>query len=140
MTTGCPMNVRNTIVTTAVLAAGLVMAARPLAAQGTIEGRVTLTGTPAPNPVIRMGADPNCLQMHPGQRMLQEKVVRAARHKDNIRPVFKRVDSCAAEFGSHTAYLYSTYEEFCEADPTDRQKIMILGGGPNRIGQGIEFD
>jgi carbamoyl-phosphate synthase large subunit len=54
--------------------------------------------------------------------------------------VFKRVDSCAAEFGSHTAYMYSTYEEFCEADPTDRQKIMILGGGPNRIGQGIEFD
>ncbi|HEY9183175.1 MAG TPA: carbamoyl-phosphate synthase large subunit, partial [Gammaproteobacteria bacterium] len=57
-----------------------------------------------------------------------------------VRPVFKRVDSCAAEFASHTAYLYSTYEEFCEADPTDRQKIMILGGGPNRIGQGIEFD
>ena len=57
-----------------------------------------------------------------------------------MRPVFKRVDSCAAEFASHTAYMYSTYEEFCEADPTDRQKIMILGGGPNRIGQGIEFD
>jgi carbamoyl-phosphate synthase large subunit len=71
---------------------------------------------------------------------VKEKAVRAARHKENIRPVFKRVDSCAAEFASHTAYLYSTYEEFCEADPTDRQKIMILGGGPNRIGQGIEFD
>jgi carbamoyl-phosphate synthase large subunit len=71
---------------------------------------------------------------------VKEKVVRAARHKENIRPVFKRVDSCAAEFASHTAYLYSTYEDFCEADPTDRQKIMILGGGPNRIGQGIEFD
>jgi carbamoyl-phosphate synthase large subunit len=71
---------------------------------------------------------------------IKEKAVRAARHKDNIRPVFKRVDSCAAEFASPTAYLYSTYEEFCEADPTDRQKIMILGGGPNRIGQGIEFD
>jgi carbamoyl-phosphate synthase large subunit len=71
---------------------------------------------------------------------VKEKTVRAARHKDNIRPVFKRVDSCAAEFASHTAYLYSTYEESCEADPTDRQKIMILGGGPNRIGQGIEFD
>src|SRR5688500_2806963 len=71
---------------------------------------------------------------------VKEKIVRTARHKDNIRPVFKRVDSCAAEFASHTAYLYSTYEEFCEANPTDRQKIMILGGGPNRIGQGIEFD
>jgi carbamoyl-phosphate synthase large subunit len=71
---------------------------------------------------------------------VKEKAVRTARHKVNIRPVFKRVDSCAAEFASHTAYLYSTYEDFCEADPTDRQKIMILGGGPNRIGQGIEFD
>ncbi|HJR68674.1 MAG TPA: carbamoyl-phosphate synthase large subunit, partial [Gammaproteobacteria bacterium] len=71
---------------------------------------------------------------------VKEKAVRAARHKENIRPVFKRVDSCAAEFASHTAYLYSTYEDFCEADPTDRQKMMILGGGPNRIGQGIEFD
>jgi len=71
---------------------------------------------------------------------VKEKIVRSARHKENIRPVFKRVDSCAAEFASNTAYLYSTYEEFCEANPTDRQKIMILGGGPNRIGQGIEFD
>jgi carbamoyl-phosphate synthase large subunit len=71
---------------------------------------------------------------------VKEKVVRSARYKENIRPVFKRVDSCAAEFASNTAYLYSTYEEFCEANPTDRQKIMILGGGPNRIGQGIEFD
>jgi carbamoyl-phosphate synthase large subunit len=71
---------------------------------------------------------------------VKEKVVRTARHKENIRPVFKRVDSCAAEFGSNTAYMYSTYEEFCEAEPTNAQKIMILGGGPNRIGQGIEFD
>ncbi|HSC13501.1 MAG TPA: carbamoyl-phosphate synthase large subunit, partial [Gammaproteobacteria bacterium] len=71
---------------------------------------------------------------------VKEKIVRTARYKENVRPVFKRVDSCAAEFASHTAYLYSTYEEFCEADPTDREKIMILGGGPNRIGQGIEFD
>jgi carbamoyl-phosphate synthase large subunit len=71
---------------------------------------------------------------------VKEKAVRAARHKENIRPVFKRVDSCAAEFASATPYLYSTYEEHCEAEPTDRQKIMILGGGPNRIGQGIEFD
>ncbi len=71
---------------------------------------------------------------------VKEKIVRTARHKENVRPVFKRVDSCAAEFASATAYLYSTYEEFCEAEPTDREKIMILGGGPNRIGQGIEFD
>jgi carbamoyl-phosphate synthase large subunit len=70
----------------------------------------------------------------------QEAMVRHARHRDDIRPVFKRVDTCAAEFASHTAYLYSTYEDECEAEPTDRDKIMILGGGPNRIGQGIEFD
>ncbi len=71
---------------------------------------------------------------------LDEAAVRQARHGHGIRPVFKRVDSCAAEFASHTAYMYSTYEEECEADPTDADKIMILGGGPNRIGQGIEFD
>jgi carbamoyl-phosphate synthase large subunit len=71
---------------------------------------------------------------------VNEKVVRTARYKENIRPVFKRVDSCAAEFASTTAYMYSTYEHDCEADPTDKDKIVILGGGPNRIGQGIEFD
>ena len=69
-----------------------------------------------------------------------ESAVRERRHALGIRPVWKRVDSCAAEFPATTAYLYSTYEETCEAAPTDRQKIMILGGGPNRIGQGIEFD
>jgi carbamoyl-phosphate synthase large subunit len=62
------------------------------------------------------------------------------RHKLGVRPVYKRVDTCAAEFASATAYMYSTYEEECEALPTDRKKIMVLGGGPNRIGQGIEFD
>ncbi len=66
--------------------------------------------------------------------------VRKFRHTLNIRPVFKRVDTCAAEFETSTAYLYSTYDEECEANPTVRDKIMILGGGPNRIGQGIEFD
>ncbi len=70
----------------------------------------------------------------------QEGEVRARRHALGVRPVFKRVDTCAAEFATHTAYLYSTYEEECEAAPTDRKKIMVLGGGPNRIGQGIEFD
>ncbi len=69
-----------------------------------------------------------------------ESEIRALRHDWGLRPVFKRVDSCAAEFASTTAYLYSTYEEECEAEPTDRRKIMVLGGGPNRIGQGIEFD
>jgi len=69
-----------------------------------------------------------------------EKQVRQHRHDLNIRPVYKRVDTCAAEFSSDTAYMYSTYDQECEANPTDRDKIMILGGGPNRIGQGIEFD
>ncbi len=66
--------------------------------------------------------------------------IRNKRHKLNIRPVYKRIDSCAAEFSSDTAYLYSTYEEECEARVSDKEKIIILGGGPNRIGQGIEFD
>ena len=70
----------------------------------------------------------------------QEVDVRATRHRFGIRPVFKRIDSCAAEFATTTAYLYSTYEEECEAAPGSREKIVVLGGGPNRIGQGIEFD
>ena len=69
-----------------------------------------------------------------------EAEVRARRHLLGIRPVYKRVDTCAAEFSTSTAYMYSTYEEECEANPSDRKKIMVLGGGPNRIGQGIEFD
>ena len=69
-----------------------------------------------------------------------EQAVRALRRAFNVRPVYKRVDSCAGEFATSTAYMYSTYEEECEANPTDRDKIMVLGGGPNRIGQGIEFD
>ena len=69
-----------------------------------------------------------------------EKEVRAKRHALGIRPVYKRVDTCAAEFSTSTAYMYSTYEEECEAEPSARRKVMVLGGGPNRIGQGIEFD
>ena len=69
-----------------------------------------------------------------------EHAVRALRRAFDVRPVYKRVDSCAGEFATSTAYLYSTYEEECEAEPTGRRKIMVLGGGPNRIGQGIEFD
>ncbi len=69
-----------------------------------------------------------------------EQAVRSRRHELDVRPVYKRVDTCAAEFATTTAYLYSSYDEECEAEPTDERKIMILGGGPNRIGQGIEFD
>src|SRR5476649_1459723 len=68
------------------------------------------------------------------------KAVRAQRHALNIRPVYKRVDTCAAEFATNTAYMYSTYDEECESKPTGKKKIMVLGGGPNRIGKGIEFD
>jgi carbamoyl-phosphate synthase large subunit len=66
--------------------------------------------------------------------------LRRRRHSLGVRPVYKRVDTCAAEFATPTAYMYSTYDEECEAEPTTRKKIMVLGGGPNRIGQGIEFD
>ncbi|MFT5141074.1 MAG: carbamoyl-phosphate synthase large subunit [Lysobacterales bacterium] len=69
-----------------------------------------------------------------------ESVIRDRRHALGVRPVYKRVDTCAGEFATSTAYMYSTYEEECEADPTTRRKIIVLGGGPNRIGQGIEFD
>jgi carbamoyl-phosphate synthase large subunit len=69
-----------------------------------------------------------------------DKAVRERRKALDVRPVYKRVDTCAAEFATNTAYMYSTYEDECEAEPTDRKKIMVLGGGPNRIGQGIEFD
>ncbi|MCP5283807.1 MAG: carbamoyl-phosphate synthase large subunit [Burkholderiaceae bacterium] len=69
-----------------------------------------------------------------------QHAVRAARHAAGVRPVYKRVDTCAAEFATETAYMYSTYDEECEAEPSSRKKIMVLGGGPNRIGQGIEFD
>ncbi len=71
---------------------------------------------------------------------IDEQALRKLRHEFGVRPVYKRVDTCAAEFATHTAYQYSTYEEECEAEPTTREKIMVLGGGPNRIGQGIEFD
>ncbi|MBV8623473.1 MAG: carbamoyl-phosphate synthase large subunit [Herbaspirillum sp.] len=69
-----------------------------------------------------------------------DTAVREQRKKLGVRPVFKRVDTCAGEFATDTAYMYSTYDEECESNPTDKKKIMVLGGGPNRIGQGIEFD
>ena len=71
---------------------------------------------------------------------VKEADLRGKRHEWNIRPVYKRVDTCAAEFSTSTAYMYSSYDEECEAEPTGRDKIMVIGGGPNRIGQGIEFD
>ena len=71
---------------------------------------------------------------------VKEADVRRRRHALGVHPVYKRVDTCAAEFETRTAYMYSTYQDECEAMPTDRRKIMVLGGGPNRIGQGIEFD
>ena len=71
---------------------------------------------------------------------LKEADVRQRRWDAGVRPVYKRVDTCAAEFATNTAYMYSTYEEECESQPSDKKKIMVLGGGPNRIGQGIEFD
>ena len=71
---------------------------------------------------------------------VSEKTVRKHRHSLGVRPIYKRVDTCAAEFSTDTAYMYSSYDEECESQPTDKEKIIILGGGPNRIGQGIEFD
>ena len=71
---------------------------------------------------------------------VEPTVIAARRDDDNLRAVYKRIDTCAAEFESFTPYLYGTYETECEAQPTDRPKVVILGSGPNRIGQGIEFD
>ena len=71
---------------------------------------------------------------------IDESAFRKLRHEFDVRPVYKRVDTCAAEFSTNTAYMYSTYEEECEAEPSRKEKILVLGGGPNRIGQGIEFD
>lgn len=71
---------------------------------------------------------------------VREAEIRKLRDQYDLHPVYKRVDTCAAEFATDTAYMYSTYEEECESNPSDRDKIMVLGGGPNRIGQGIEFD
>ena len=70
----------------------------------------------------------------------EEKEIRKRRISENILPAFKRVDTCAGEFATETAYMYSTYDGFCESNPTENEKVIVLGSGPNRIGQGIEFD
>jgi carbamoyl-phosphate synthase large subunit len=94
-----------------------------------------------PNPLLRQAKRMGFSDARLGQLTgATEAEVRKRRKAAGIVPVYKRVDTCAAEFVSHTPYLYSTYEEECEAEPTDRKKVVILGSGPNRIGQGIEFD
>ncbi|NKB87121.1 MAG: carbamoyl-phosphate synthase large subunit [Acidobacteria bacterium] len=108
-----------------------------------VDAEVELAGAPTDDrpgllrPAKRLGFSDRRLAALWG---LPEADVRAMRLEQGVVPVFKRVDTCGAEFVAHTPYLYSTYEQECEAEPTDRRKIMILGGGPNRIGQGIEFD
>ena len=106
-----------------------------------MEERIRAKGLPLDaanlHAIKAMGFSDSRLARLTGQR--QDRV-RKHRHKLGVRPVYKRIDTCAAEFASPTAYMYSTYDRECEARPSDRQKVIILGGGPNRIGQGIEFD
>jgi carbamoyl-phosphate synthase large subunit len=109
----------------------LVDAERDLVAAGSDERRAWL------RPAKQLGFSDRRLAALWGT---DEHAVRALRHELGVRPVYKRVDTCGAEFEARTPYLYSTYEDECEAQPGERRKIMILGGGPNRIGQGIEFD
>ncbi|SEI82187.1 carbamoyl-phosphate synthase large subunit [Frateuria terrea] len=110
----------------------IVLTEKEVRAQG-----LTALNAPRMRELKRMGfADARIAQL----LNTDEAAVRHLRHTLGVRPVYKRVDSCAAEFATSTAYMYSTYEEECESNPTDREKIVVLGGGPNRIGQGIEFD
>ncbi|MGN2246151.1 carbamoyl-phosphate synthase large subunit [Frateuria sp. GZRR35] len=110
----------------------IVLTEKEVKAQG-----MTALNAPRMRELKRMGfADARIAQL----LNTDEAAVRHLRHTLGVRPVYKRVDSCAAEFATSTAYMYSTYEEECEANPSDREKIVVLGGGPNRIGQGIEFD
>jgi carbamoyl-phosphate synthase large subunit len=109
-----------------------------IATEGLIKGRaLSVLKEPDMRHLKRMGFSDKRIATLMGT---QQADVRQARRAMNVRPVYKRVDTCAAEFATQTAYLYSTYDEACEAEPTNRKKIMVLGGGPNRIGQGIEFD
>ncbi len=100
-----------------------------------------LAGAPLPPATLRRAKEWGFSDIRLGQLLgLTEAAVRRAREEHGVLPVYKRVDTCGAEFEAKTPYLYSCYDAECEAEPTDRRKIMILGGGPNRIGQGIEFD
>ncbi|HEX7731314.1 MAG TPA: carbamoyl-phosphate synthase large subunit [Rhodanobacter sp.] len=110
----------------------IVLAEREVKAQG-----IAALDAPRMRELKRMGFSDARLAELTGS---DEAAVRHLRRTLGVRPVYKRVDSCAAEFATTTAYMYSTYEEECEANPTGRDKIIVLGGGPNRIGQGIEFD
>jgi len=107
------------------------------AAEQAIAGRSLAEVVPGLRELKRQGTSDRRIAALTGAT---EAEVRAARRAAGVRPVYKRVDTCGAEFESHTPYLYSTYEDESEARPTDRRKVIILGGGPNRIGQGIEFD
>ncbi|HEY8587472.1 MAG TPA: carbamoyl-phosphate synthase large subunit [Rhodanobacter sp.] len=108
-----------------------------LAEAAIVEQGVTALDEPRMRELKRLGfADARIAELLESD----EAAIRHLRHTLGVRPVYKRVDSCAAEFATTTAYMYSTYEEECEAAPSDREKIVVLGGGPNRIGQGIEFD
>ncbi|MBI3803431.1 MAG: carbamoyl-phosphate synthase large subunit [Nitrospirae bacterium] len=98
-------------------------------------------GSPLDREVIRLAKETGYSDKRIGQLVgLSEAEIRAYRQKEGVMPVYKRVDTCGAEFEAYTPYFYSTYERECEAAPTDRKKVVILGSGPNRIGQGIEFD
>jgi carbamoyl-phosphate synthase large subunit len=106
-------------------------------AEADLAGRPLPTTAPELRALKRLGMSDRRIAALTG---VTEAEVRAARHAAGVRPVYKRVDTCGAEFEAHTPYLYSSYEAECEARPTARRKVIILGGGPNRIGQGIEFD
>jgi carbamoyl-phosphate synthase large subunit len=110
-----------------------ITAMRQAAAQAGLEG----LDAPAMRKLKRAGFGDGEIALATGAK---EDAVRARRHAQNLKPVYKRVDTCAAEFESFTPYMYSSYEQVCESNPNNRQKVVILGSGPNRIGQGIEFD
>ncbi|MHB1845923.1 MAG: carbamoyl-phosphate synthase large subunit [Deltaproteobacteria bacterium] len=106
-----------------------------------LEGRVAEAGAGLTPELLRQAKEEGLSDRRLAELTGQDEgSVRERRQADGIVPVYKRVDTCAAEFRAHTPYLYSTYEAECEAEPTDRRKVMILGSGPNRIGQGLEFD
>jgi carbamoyl-phosphate synthase large subunit len=121
----------------AIATAELSIAGRPLAEVAGVAGDGSPSDAGELRRLKRLGMSDRRIAALTGAT---EAAVRSARHAAGVRPVYKRVDTCGAEFESFTPYLYSSYEDECEARPSDKRKVMILGGGPNRIGQGIEFD